>query len=105
MSIDLTHFNCSEFKAEAIEKIKAGQPLTGKGGRLTPLLKEPLESALEGALNAHLLENREAGVSNRRNGKNSKQVQTSSDSFELLTLTKSRRKFRARNCQETSNGP
>ena len=85
MSIDLTNFNYSEFKAEAIEKIKAGQPLTGKGGILTPLLKELLESALEGELDAHLLENREAGISNRRNGKSSKQVQTSSDSFELLT--------------------
>ena len=85
MSIDLSNFNYSEFKAEAIEKIKAGQPLTGKGGILTPLLKELLESALEGELDAHLLENRDAGVSNRRNGKSSKQVQTSSDSFELLT--------------------
>lgn len=85
MSIDLTNFNYNEFKAEAIEKIKAGQPLTGKGGILTPLLKELLESALEGELDAHLVENREAGVSNRRNGKSSKQVQTSSDSFELLT--------------------
>ncbi len=85
MSIDLTNFNYNEFKAEAIEKIKSGQPLTGKGGILTPLLKELLESALEGELEAHLLENREAGISNRRNGKSSKQVQTSSDSFELLT--------------------
>ena len=85
MSIDLTNFNYSAFKAEAIEKIKAGEPLTGKGGILTPLLKELLESALEGELDAHLLENREAGISNRRNGKSSKQIQTNSDSFELLT--------------------
>ena len=85
MSIDLTNFNYNEFKAEAIEKIKSGQPLTGKGGILTSLLKELLESALEGELEAHLLENREAGISNRRNGKSSKQVQTNSDSFELLT--------------------
>lgn len=84
-NIDLSNFNYSEFKAEAIEKIKSGQPLTGKGGILTPLLKELLESALEGELDAHLLENRETGISNRRNGKSSKQIQTSSDSFELLT--------------------
>ena len=85
MSIDLSNFNYNEFKAEAIEKIKSGQPLTGKGGILTPLLKELLESALEGELESHLLESRESGISNRRNGKSSKQVQTSSDSFELLT--------------------
>lgn len=84
-NIDLSNFNYNDFKAEAIEKIKSGQPLTGKGGILTPLLKELLESALEGELDAHLLENRDAGISNRRNGKSSKQVQTSSDSFELFT--------------------
>lgn len=84
-NIDFNNFNYDEFKAEAIEKIKSGQPLTGKGGILTPLLKELLESALEGELDAHLSENREARIANRRNGKNSKQVQTSTDSFELLT--------------------
>jgi transposase-like protein len=83
--IDLVNFNYEAFKSEAIEKIKSGQPLTGKGGILTPLLKELLESALEGELDAHLLETRKAGISNRRNGKTSKQVQTSSDSFELFT--------------------
>lgn len=84
-NIDISNFNYNEFKTEAIEKIKSGQPLTGKGGILTPLLKELLESALEGELDAHLFESREAGIINRRNGKSSKQVQTSSDSFELLT--------------------
>lgn len=84
-NIDFNNFNYEEFKSEAIEKIKSGQPLTGKGGILTPLLKELLESALEGELDAHLSENREAGITNRRNGKSSKQVQTSTDSFELLT--------------------
>ncbi len=83
--MDLNNFDYNEFKTEALEKIKSGQPLTGKGGILTPLLKELLESALEGELDAHLLENREAGITNRRNGKSSKQIQTSSDSFELLT--------------------
>lgn len=84
-NMDLSNFDYNEFKTEALEKIKSGQPLTGKGGILTPLLKELLESALEGELDAHLLENREAGIINRRNGKSSKQIQTSSDSFELLT--------------------
>lgn len=82
---DTPNFNYEAFKSEAIERIKAGEPLTGKGGILTPLLKELLESALEGELEAHLQENREYGISNRRNGKSSKQVQTHSDSFELLT--------------------
>jgi hypothetical protein len=55
-NIDFNNFNYDEFKAEAIEKIKSGQPLTGKGEILTPLLKELLESALEGELDAHLSE-------------------------------------------------
>lgn len=84
-NIDFNNFNYDEFKVEAIEKIKSGQPLTGKGGILTPLLKELLEAALEGELEAHLSESREAGIANRRNGKSSKQVQTSTDSFELST--------------------
>ncbi|MFT4059477.1 MAG: transposase [Legionella sp.] len=82
MSNDLTNFNYNEFKAEAIEKIQAGQPITGKGGIL---IKELLESALEGELDAHLLESRGAEVSNRRNGESSKQVQTRNDSSELFT--------------------
>jgi hypothetical protein len=34
---DLSNFNYNDFTAEAIEKIKLGQPLTGKGGILSPL--------------------------------------------------------------------
>lgn len=83
--LDLNNFDYNEFKAEAIARIKSGEPLTGKGGILTPLLKELLESALDGELEAHLQENRESGIPNRRNGKSSKQVQTGSDNFELYT--------------------
>jgi len=52
-TVDLSNFNYNEFKAEAIEQIRSGQPLTGKGGILTPLLKELLESALEGRSGPH----------------------------------------------------
>jgi putative transposase len=78
-------FNFSEFKASAISQIKNGQPLTGKGGILTPLLKELLESALEGEMDAHLQDSRESGISNRRNGKSSKTLTTGSERFELLS--------------------
>lgn len=83
--LDLCNFNFNEFKEEAISQIKKGQPLTGKGGILTPLLKELLESALEGEMDAHLQESHESGLSNRRNGKSSKTLKTGSESFELLT--------------------
>ena len=38
--IDLTNFDFSQFQKEAIDKLKAGQSLTGKDGILTPLIKE-----------------------------------------------------------------
>lgn len=78
-------FNFSQFKEEAIAQIKSGQPLTGKGGILTPLLKELLESALEGEMDAHLQDSQKTGSANRRNGKSSKTLKTGTESFELLT--------------------
>jgi putative transposase len=67
--INLENFDFTQFKKEAIDRLKSGESLTGKDGILTPLLKEILEAALEGEMDAHLLECREAGQSNRRNGK------------------------------------
>ena len=40
-------FDFEEFKAQAIEKLKAGVPLSGKDGVLAPLLENLLNSALE----------------------------------------------------------
>ncbi len=69
-------FDFEEFKATAIEQLKAGVPLSGKDGVLAPLLENLLNSALEGEMDSHLNdEEREMG--NRRNGHMSKQVQTS----------------------------
>lgn len=69
-------FDFEEFKAQTIEKLKAGVPLSGKDGVLAPLLENLLNSALEGEMDSHLDEvEREMG--NRRNGHMSKQVQTS----------------------------
>jgi hypothetical protein len=38
-NIDLSNFNFNDFKSEALEQLKSGQPLTGKEGILTPLIK------------------------------------------------------------------
>lgn len=83
--IDLSNFDFSDFKAEAIEQLKSGQSLTGKEGVLTPLIKALLESALEGEIESHLSECREEGISNRRNGKTTKSMQSESGIFELNT--------------------
>ena len=47
-------FDFERFKAEAIEKLKAGVPLSGNDGVLAPLLKNLLNSALEGEIDCHL---------------------------------------------------
>ena len=78
-------FDFNQLKADVIAQVKAGQPLTGKGGVLTPLLKNILEAALEGEMDAHLSECHTEGQSNRRNGKLKKTVKTGSESFELST--------------------
>ncbi len=83
--INLSDFDFNEFKAEAIAQLKNGESLTGKGGILTPLIKELLESALEGEMDSHLVDCRSEGESNRRNGKTSKIVKTATGSFDLST--------------------
>jgi putative transposase len=52
--IDLDNFDFNQFRSEAIEQLKSGQSLTGKGGILTPLIIEILEAALEGEMDSHL---------------------------------------------------
>ena len=49
-------FDFDQFKAQAIEQLKAGVPLSGKDGVLAPLLENLLNSALEGEMDS--LQNR-----------------------------------------------
>jgi putative transposase len=80
----LEKFDFEKFEKEAIERLQKGDDLLGKGGIMTPLLKRILEKALEGELDHHLNEE-ERHSGNRRNGRNRKQVKTSSGQFELET--------------------
>jgi putative transposase len=83
--IDLKNFNYNTFQKEAIESLKSGQPLTGRDGVLTPLIKQILEAALEGEIENHLDECEANSLSNRRNGKLKKTIKTDTGSFELET--------------------
>jgi transposase-like protein len=76
-------FDFEGFKQEAIKGMYAGKPLNGEKGIFAPLLKHFLESALEGELEAHLQEEKAAGLVNRKNGKTSKKVKSLSGEFEL----------------------
>jgi putative transposase len=83
--IDLENFDFNQFQAEAIEQLKSGQSLTGKGGILTPLIKKILEAALEGEMDSHLSECKLDNLPNRRNGKLTKTIKTDTGSFGLST--------------------
>jgi putative transposase len=83
--IDLSNFDFDEFKTESLSQLKSGQSLTGKDGILTPLIKELLEVALEGEMDAHIFECHESGISNRRNGKTSKLMKSTSGIFDMGT--------------------
>jgi transposase-like protein len=83
--INLQDFDFKQFQEEAIKRLKSGQSLTGKEGILTPLIKEILESALDGEMDSHLSECKDQGQPNRRNGKLKKTMKTGTGSFELET--------------------
>jgi len=63
----------------------AGKPLNGEKGIFAPLLKHFLEAALAGELEAHLQEEKAAGLANRKIGRTSKKVKSLSGEFELET--------------------
>lgn len=70
---DKNGFDYEAFRQETIAKMMAGdKELTGKDGLLAPLLKDLLDAALSGEMQAHVEQNRP----NRRNGSKAKQVKT-----------------------------
>lgn len=69
-------FNYDEFEKEAIDRLKEGAGLVGSDGVLTGLIQRLVNAALSGEMNAHLKQERSAGVKNRRNGHTSKQLDT-----------------------------
>jgi putative transposase len=74
-------FDFDAFKKTAAQRLKQGDSLLGKEGVLTPLLKDFLEEALAGELDAHL----EEDTPNRKNGKGSKLLKTPVGTVEIET--------------------
>lgn len=75
----------NKFKQALLEGIKAGKPLSGKDGLLTPLLKEVIEASLEGELDAHLEAEYGNNLNNRCNGYGNKEVRSETGTFHLAT--------------------
>jgi transposase-like protein len=80
-------FNYNSFKESAIEGLKAGKGLTGTDNVLVPMIKDILESAMQGELEWHLKEEHssDSGSKNRKNGYTSKTMKTTQGSFQLDT--------------------
>lgn len=71
---------------EAVKQLRDGKKISGKDGVLAPLIKELVESALEGEIESHIADEALQGKKNRRNGYNKKRVKGSSEgAFELET--------------------
>jgi putative transposase len=76
-------FDYKKFEEEALEGLKLGKEVFGKEGLFTPLLKRFLEINLESEMDQHLEKSKPKG--NKRNGKSSKTVRSTSGTFELET--------------------
>ena len=79
-------------KAQALTQLLKGESLFGKGGALSPLLKEILDSALDAELEAHL-DATQRSSGNKRNGYKRKVIKTSAGPIELKTPQDRQSKF------------
>lgn len=77
-------FDFEKAKQKLKEQFRTGKSLFGKGGAFAPLLKEMLNSILEGELEGHL-DDVERDSGNRKNGKNRKLLKTSAGNIEVTT--------------------
>lgn len=68
----------------ALEQLRSGKSLTGKGGVFAPIINEFLENALSAEMESHLDEE-ERSFGNKRNGKGTKTIKTSSGEVTIET--------------------
>lgn len=73
-----------QMKQKALEQLRSGKSLYGKDGAFAPLLKSFLDAALEAEMETHLDE-AERSTGNRRNGRTSKDIRTSSGTISVDT--------------------
>ncbi len=80
----LEPFDYELAKQKVKEQLRSGHSLFGKEGAFAPLLQQMLNSILEGELESHLDEE-ERSSGNRKNGKGTKLLKTSSGTIEVTT--------------------
>ena len=82
MSIEeQTEFNFND----AVQDIMDGKNINGKDGVLAPLIKQLVEAALEAELDSHITQDIFNGNQNRKNGRTSKTIKSTSGNFSLET--------------------
>jgi len=79
--IENTQFNFND----AVQQLLSGKNINGKDGVLAPLVKQLVEAALEAELDSHITQDVFSGNKNRKNGKTSKTIKSTSGTFELST--------------------
>lgn len=77
-------FDYEKAKQKVKEQLRSGKSLFSKDGAFAPLLQEMLNSILEGEIEGHLDEE-ERSSGNRKNGKGTKLLKTSSGTIEVTT--------------------
>lgn len=77
-------FDYEKAKKKVKEEFRSGKSLFSKDGAFAPLLQEMLNSILEGEIEGHLDE-AERSSGNRKNGKGTKLLKTSSGTIEVTT--------------------
>jgi len=76
-----TEFNFND----AVQDIMAGKNINGKDGVLAPLIKQLVEASLEAELDSHITQDIFNGNKNRKNGKTTKTIKSTTGNFELNT--------------------
>lgn len=80
----MTQQEIDELQEKALKQLMNGESLFGKEGAFAPMLKSFLEAALQAEMEAHLTdEQRSKG--NKRNGKGTKTIKSSTGSFQIAT--------------------
>ena len=64
------------YREQVIRGLISGQPLTGDQGLLKPLIAQFIEGALSAEMDDHLRRQAEEGIKNKRNGQQTKTIQT-----------------------------
>ena len=70
---------------DAVQDIMAGKNINGKDGVLAPLIKQLVEASLEAELDSHITQDIFNGNKNRKNGKTTKIIKSTTGNFELNT--------------------